>query len=94
MPKISLWVEDTIAAVAFLAFALFAATSVLSIERNSPNAAPQAPAVTGNGSPSSTSSTTSQPAALLSHPLPYRAVVCQSDYGQKPKCVYYVERSQ
>ena len=79
MPKISLWVEDTIAAVAFLAFALFAATSVLSIERDQPK-------------PKAQPAPVKQPA--LAHPLPYKAVVCQSDYGQKPKCVYYTERSQ
>lgn len=30
-----------------------------------------------------------RPQIVLSHPLPYKAIVCQSDYGQKPECRYY-----
>lgn len=43
--------------------------------------APQAPTVTGQGSPYPP-----QPSpAVLSHPIPYKAIVCQAG-----KCVYYI----
>lgn len=95
MPKISLIWEDTLAVLAFIAFAFCASTGVLSLERNAPIAAPRAPAVTGKGPQSSYPLTTpSQPAALLSHPIPYKAVLCQSGPGEKPTCRYYLERSK
>lgn len=30
----------------------------------------------------------------FAHPIPYRTVVCQSDYGEKPTCVFYAERTK
>lgn len=30
----------------------------------------------------------------LTHPIPYKAVLCQSGPGEKPTCRYYVERTK
>lgn len=88
--KISLLWEDTLAVLSFIAFAFCASTGILSLERNAPIAVPRAPAVTGKSPQSSPSSATSQPVALLSHPINYRAVVCQSGQDEPRKCRFYM----
>lgn len=67
---------------AIYAFAVF----FLSLESH----APQAPTLIGKGLPPSSSS---QPAALLSHPIPYKAIVCQAGPGEPRRCLYYAERA-
>jgi hypothetical protein len=82
-------VEQAVLLAAILAAVYGFAVLVLSLEHKN---APQAPAVTGNGSPPPSS--LSQPAALLSHPIPYSATVRQSGDGiTEPRIRYYVSTS-
>lgn len=76
--------------VVLLAVTLIAVYGAVVLLLSLESHAPQAPAVTGKGSPP----LSGQPAALLSHPIDFKAIVCQAGPGQPPRCVYYAERSK
>lgn len=83
-------IDNLIAAAALIAFAACCSLFVLSLEKN----APQVPASAGQRS-TPPPSAVSEPAALLSIPLPYTATITQYGDGiSQPRTRFYVPKEK